>query len=191
LQTNTQYVSVHRLSLSTDNGTTCWLYREDVLRHAYECCRANHGASGVDGVRFEDIEASGVEPWFSARAKTLKERTYQPDAIRRVYIPKPNGKLRPLGIPPIQDRVAQTAMVLVLGPIFEADLPPQQYAYRPDRNAHDVIRQVHSLLNTGHTQVVDAHLAAYFDASRRSLMLRRVRAIRGRSGGADRRRQTS
>jgi RNA-directed DNA polymerase len=139
------------------------LYREDVLHHAYECCRANHGASGVDGIRFEDIEASGVEPWLGALAKTLKEKTYQPEAIRRVYIPKPNGRLRPLGIPTIRDRVAQTAMVLVLGPIFEADLLPEQYAYRPDRNAHDAIRQVHSLLNTGHTQVVDADLAAYFD----------------------------
>jgi RNA-directed DNA polymerase len=139
------------------------LYREDVLRHAYECCRANHGASGVDGVRFEDIEASGVEPWLGALAKMLKEKTYQPGAIRRVYIPKPNGKLRPLGIPTIRDRVVQTAMVLVLGPIFEADLPPELYAYRPDRNAHDAIRRVHSLLNMGHTQVVDADLAAYYD----------------------------
>ena len=140
------------------------LYREDVLRHAYQCCRANHGAPGVDGVRFEDIEACGVEPWLGELAKMLKEKTYQADAIRRVYIPKPNGKLRPLGIPTIRDRVVQMAMVLVLGPIFEADLPPQQYAYRPDRNAHDAIRQVHSLLNTGHTQVVDADLAAYFDS---------------------------
>jgi RNA-directed DNA polymerase len=139
------------------------LYREDVLRYAYDCCRANHGAAGVDGVRFEDIKSSGVEPWLGELAKTLKEKTYQADAIRRVYIPKPNGKLRPLGIPTIRDRVVQRAMVLVIGPIFEADLPPEQYAYRPDRNAHDAIRQVHSLLNTGHTQVVDADLAAYYD----------------------------
>jgi group II intron reverse transcriptase/maturase len=114
-------------------------------------------------VRFEDIEASGVEPWLGALAKALKEKTYQPETIRRVYIPKSNGKLRPLGIPTIRDRVAQTAMVLVIGPIFEADLPAEQYAYRPDRNAHDAIRQVHSLLNTGHTHVVDADLAAYYD----------------------------
>ena len=123
------------------------VYREDVLRYAYRCCRANHGAPGVDGMRFEDIEACGVEPWLGELAKALKEKTYQAEAIRRVYIPKPNGKLRP-----------------VLGPIFEADLPPEQYAYRPDRNAHDAIQQVHSLLNTGHTRVVDADLAAYFDS---------------------------
>jgi RNA-directed DNA polymerase len=140
------------------------LYREDVLRFAYQCCRANHGAPGVDGVRFEDIDADGVEPWLGELAKTLKEKTYQAEAIRRVYIPKPNGKLRPLGIPTIRDRVVQMATVLVLGPIFEADLPPELYAYRPDRNAHDAIRQVHSLLKTGHTQVVDADLAAYFDS---------------------------
>jgi RNA-directed DNA polymerase len=140
------------------------LYREDVLRHAYQCCRANHGAPGVDGVRFEDIEACGVELWRDELAKMLKEKTYQADAIRRVYIPKPNGKLRPLGIPTIRDRVVQMAMVLVLGPIFEADLPPEQYAYRPERNAHDAIQQVHSLLNKGYTQVVDADLAAYFDS---------------------------
>jgi RNA-directed DNA polymerase len=139
------------------------LYREDLLRYAYDCCRANHGASGADGVRFEDVEASGVEPWLGELAKTLKEKTYQPEAIRRVHIPKPNGKLRPLGIPTIRDRVAQTAMALVIGPIFEADLPPEQYAYRPDRNAHDAIRQVHSLLNTGHAHVVDTDLAAYYD----------------------------
>ena len=140
------------------------LYREDVLRHAYQCCRANRGAPGVDGERFEDIEANGVEPWLGELAKKLREKTYQAEAIRRVYIPKPNGKLRPLGIPTIRDRVVQMAMVLVVGPIFEADLPPEQYAYRPDRNAHDAIRQVHSLLKTGHTQVVDADLAAYFDS---------------------------
>jgi len=140
------------------------LYREDVLRHAYRCCRANRGAPGVDGVRFEDIEADGVEPWLGELAKRLKEKTYQAEAIRRVYIPKPNGKLRPLGIPTIRDRVVQMATVLVLGPIFEADLPPEQYAYRPDRNAHDAIRQVHSLLLQGHTQVVDADLAVYFDS---------------------------
>jgi len=140
------------------------LYREDVLRFAYQCCRANHGAPGADGVRFEDIEADGVELYLGELAKRLKEKTYQAEAIRRVYIPKPNGKLRALGIPTIRDRVAQMATVLVLGPIFEADLPPEQYAYRPDRNAHDAIRQVHGLLKTGHTQIVDADLAAYFDS---------------------------
>jgi group II intron reverse transcriptase/maturase len=140
------------------------VYREDVLRYAYRCCRANHGAPGVDAVRFADIEASGVELMLGELAKMLKEKTYRAEAIRRVYIPKPNGKLRPLGIPTIRDRVVQMAMVLVLGPIFEADLPPEQYAYRPGRNAHDAIQRVRSLLQMGHTQVVDADLAAYFDS---------------------------
>ena len=96
------------------------VYREDVLRHAYDGCKRNQGAAGVDGQGFEDIEAYGVEGWLGELAQTLREEKYQPQAVRRVYIPKPNGKLRPLGIPTIRDRVVQTAVGLVLGPIFEA-----------------------------------------------------------------------
>ena len=94
-----------------------------MLRHAYACCHANQGAPGVDGERFEDIEAYGRGTLARGTGEELKEKTYQPEAVRRVYIPKPNGKLRPLGIPTIRDRVVQTAAMLVLGPIFEADLP--------------------------------------------------------------------
>jgi RNA-directed DNA polymerase len=140
------------------------LYRADVLAHAYERCRANGGAEGVDGQRFEDIEAHGEERWLGELAQVLREKKYQAQAIRRVYIPKPNGKLRPLGIPTIRDRVVQTAAVLVLEPIFEADLQPEQHAYRADRNALTAVREVHSLLNTGHREVIDADLAAYFDS---------------------------
>jgi len=140
------------------------VYRTDVLAFAYECCQGNGGAAGVDAQRFEDIEAYGRERWLGELAQELKGRTYQPQAVRRVYIPKPDGKQRPLGIPAIRDRVAQMAAVLVLGPIFEADLPPEQYAYRPERSALDAVKQVHTLLHTGHGEVVDADLSGYFDS---------------------------
>jgi group II intron reverse transcriptase/maturase len=140
------------------------VYREDVLAFAYRRCKANGGAAGVDGQSFKDIEAYGVEWWLGELAEELRRETYQPQAVRRVYIPKPDGSKRPLGIPTIRDRVVQTAVVLVLEPIFDADLPPEQYAYRSGRNALDAVRKVHSLLNTGHTEVVDADLSAYFDS---------------------------
>jgi group II intron reverse transcriptase/maturase len=140
--------------------------RRDVLLHAYACCKANKGAAGVDGQDFEDIEKYGLERWLGELAEKLKGKTYEPAAVRRVYIPKVGqpGKFRPLGIPCIRDRVAQMAAVLVLEPIFEADLQPEQYAYRPERSALDAVRHVHSLLNTGHGQVLDADLSGYFDS---------------------------
>lgn len=139
------------------------MYREDVLRHAYRCCKRNGGAPGVGGQTFRDIESYGLDQWLSELAEALRSKSYRPEPIRRVYVPKSNGKQRPLGIPTIQDRVAQMAAVLVLEPIFEADLQPEQYAYRPKRSAHDAIRAVHALVNTGHTEVVDADLSGYFD----------------------------
>jgi RNA-directed DNA polymerase len=140
------------------------VYRQDVLTFAYECCKANGGAAGVDDQTFEDIEEYGVERWLGELAQELRSRTYRPQPVRRVYIPKPDGKQRPLGVPAIKDRVAETAAVLILEPIFEADLQPEQYAYRPDRSALDAVRQVHKLLNTGHGQIVDADLSGYFDS---------------------------
>jgi RNA-directed DNA polymerase len=150
------------------------LYRADVLQYAYACCKANQGAPGVDGVRFEDVESYGLEQWLGELAQDLRKETYEPEAIRRVYIPKPNGKLRPLGIATIRDRVAMTAAVLVLGPVFEADLPVEQYGYRARRSALDAVRQVHSLLNTGHTQVVDADLSEYYETIPHSELLQSV-----------------
>ena len=140
------------------------LYRADILQYAYACCKANQGAAGVDEERFEDIEVYGLDRWLGELAQELRNKTYQPQAVRRVFIPKQSGTgLRPLSIPPIRDRVAQTAAKLVLEPIFEADLPPEQHGYRPGRDALSAVKQVHSLLNTGHTQVIDADLSAYYD----------------------------
>jgi RNA-directed DNA polymerase len=140
------------------------LYRWDVLTHAYERCRQNGGAPGVDGQTFVDIEEYGPGRWLNALAHALKERTYCPSPIRRVFIPKPDGKQRPLGIGTLRDRVAQMAMVVVLESIFEADLQPEQYAYRAGRSAHDAVRHVHALVNAGYTEVVDADLSGYFDS---------------------------
>ena len=125
--------------------------------------RRNGGAAGVDGQTVADIEAYGVDRWLGELARDLKAGTYRPDTVRQVLIPKKQrGKFRPLGIPCIRDRVAQTAAMLVLSPIFEADLPPEQYAYRAGRIAHDAVKRAHRLLNTGHQEVVDADLSDYF-----------------------------
>jgi len=140
------------------------LYRDDVLAFAYRRCQAHGGAAGVDGEEFSDIAAYGEERWLGERAKELRTRSYTPQPIRRVYIPKPDGTQRPLGIPTIRDRVVQTAAVLVLEPIFEADMPAEQYGYRPGHSALDAVRKVHSLVNTGHREVIDVDLSAYFDS---------------------------
>jgi group II intron reverse transcriptase/maturase len=139
------------------------IYWEDVLLFAYRICQANGGVAGVDGVTFTEIETYGRDRWLGELAEELRNKQYRADAIRRVYILKLDGKQRPLGIPTIKDRVVQTATVLVLEPILEADLQPEQYAYRPERSAHDAIKAVHSLVNTGHTEVIDADLSSYFD----------------------------
>jgi group II intron reverse transcriptase/maturase len=138
------------------------IYREDILTHAYAQCRSNKGAPGVDGQDFADIEAYGVERWLGELALALRQETYRPEPIRRVFIPKANGQLRPLGISTLRDRVCMTAAMLVLDPIFEADLPPEQYAYRQGRNAQQAAIEVKDLLFHGHLEVVDADLADYF-----------------------------
>ena len=118
------------------------IYREDILAHAYACCRSNRGAPGVDCQDFADVEAYGVGRWLGELALALREETYRPDPIRRVFIAKANGKLRPLGISTLRDRVCMTAALLVLEPIFEADLPPEQYAYRAGRSAQQAVTRV-------------------------------------------------
>ena len=139
------------------------MYRLDVLRFAYRCCKANGGAAGVDGRTFADIEVYGLDRWLGELTQEFKKKTYRPQAVRRVHIPKDNGGQRPLGIPTVKDRVVQMAVVLVLEPIFEADLQPQQYAYRHGRSVHDAVRHVHKLITSGHDEVLDADLSGYFD----------------------------
>jgi group II intron reverse transcriptase/maturase len=139
------------------------VYREDLLAFAYARCRANGGAPGVDGQTFADIESSGRETWLSELAQELRSKTYRPSAVRRVWIPKADGKQRPLGIPTIRDRVVQMAFVLVVEPIFDEDLPPEQHAYRAGRDAHQAVCAVQAWLDRGYTEVVDADLSGYFD----------------------------
>jgi RNA-directed DNA polymerase len=137
--------------------------REDILRHAYGLARANAGAPGVDGVSFAQIEEQGLEAWLAGLREELVSKTYRPDPVRRVMIPKPDGGERPLGIPTIRDRVVQTAAKLVLEPIFEADFEDTAYGYRPRRGAVDAVKDVHRHLCRGYSDVVDADLSKYFD----------------------------
>ena len=141
------------------------MYRSDVLEYAYRLCRRNGGVAGVDEQSFEDIETYGRARWLDELTEELRTKRYRPEAVRRVHIPKPGqpGRTRPLGIPTIRDRVVMTAAMLVLAPIFEADLPPEQYAYRPEKSALDAVCHVHTLLKTRHWEVVNADLSGYLD----------------------------
>ena len=139
------------------------VWRMDFLKEAWARVRRNGGSAGVDGETFEDIEMNGVEQWLGELSQALKDGTYAPEAVRQVLIPKKQpGQFRPLGIPCIRDRVAQTSAMLVLEPIFEADLQPEQYAYRPERSATDAVNRIHRLVNTGHNEVVDGDLSNFF-----------------------------
>jgi RNA-directed DNA polymerase len=150
------------------------IYREDILAHAYELVKSNQGAPGVDGQSFWGIQTLGLEEWLNGIREDLRGKTYRPQAVRRVMIPKPGGGERPLGIPTIRDRVVQTAAKLLLEPILEADFDPNAYGYRPKRSAQDAVGQVMNLLKAGYTDVVDADLSKYFDTIPHSELLRCV-----------------
>src|SRR6202035_5701389 len=150
------------------------IYREDILRHGYALARANAGAPGTDGITFAAIEASGLDSWLAGLREELISKTYRPDPVRRVTIPKPDGGERPLGIPTIRDRVVQTAAKIVIEPIFEADFEDNAYGYRPVRGAVDAVKEVHRHLCRGYADVVDADLSKYFDTIPHSELIKSV-----------------
>ncbi|MFW8584622.1 group II intron reverse transcriptase/maturase [Rhizobium beringeri] len=148
--------------------------RDDILYHAYRLARSNAGSPGVDGVTFARIEAAGAQEWLAGLREELVSKTYRPQLVRRVMLPKPGGGERPLGIPTIRDRVVQTAAKLVLEPIFEADFEDSAYGYRPNRGGGQAVKEVHRLICRGYTDVVDADLSGYFDSIPHADLLRSV-----------------
>jgi RNA-directed DNA polymerase len=141
------------------------IYRKDVLETAYRSIRANNGSPGVDNISFESIEdeENGPQKLIDQLVLELKEKRYKPQPIKRVLIPKPNGKMRPLGIPCIRDRLVQKAVLLIIEPIFEADFEECSYGFRPGKSAHGALGEINNNLREGRTETYDADLTSYFD----------------------------
>jgi RNA-directed DNA polymerase len=156
-------------------GLSVHVCTRETLREAYRMAKANNGAPGLDGVTFEDIEASGVEPFLEQIRDELVARTYQPMRVRRKAIPKDGGtKVRVLGIPTIRDRVVQGALKLILEPVFEADFQPGSYGYRPKRSAHAAVERVAEAIVSWKTRVIDVDLQGYFDNICQHVLLAKV-----------------
>jgi RNA-directed DNA polymerase len=149
-------------------------YRSDVLAEAYRKVKANGGTSGIDRETCEAIEEEGLDGYFAGLQLEMKEQRYRPQPVRRVYIPKANGKQRPLGIPTVRDRIVQTAFLLVMEPIFEADFSASSFGFRPNKSAHDAIREMYKLLNWGCVEVYDVDLEKYFDTVNHDKLMKLV-----------------
>lgn len=150
------------------------VYRWDILVESWKRIQANKGCAGVDGKTIEEIKAKGVRDFLREIQQELEEKTYRPNGIKRVYIPKPNGDKRPLGIPTVKDRIVQMAVKIVIEPIFEADFQDCSYGFRPKRSAHQALKKLKGLLNRGYAQVIDVDLKSYFDTIPHSRLLRLI-----------------